>query len=77
VDVISAVGLHAHGKPRNPRHLQHLKVAGALAVSVLAGLSAYTVTYRALVLASQPSGVPTSQSPAPSHVQAPAAHPVP
>jgi len=80
VDVISATGAHAvaHLKTRNPRHLRQLKVAGALAVSLLAGLSAYTVTHRALVLASEPSGVPTSRSPTPPHVQTPPApRPVP
>jgi len=78
VDAISAVGVHAPGQTRSPEHLRQLKVAGAVAVSLLAGLGAYTVTIRALVLVSQPSGVPTSQSPAPDHVQAPtASHRVP
>ena len=74
MDVISAVGVHAPGKTRSPGHLRRLKVAGAVAVSLLAGLGAYTVTHRALVLVSQPSGVPTSQSPAPPHLQAPLRH---
>ena len=77
MDVISAVGVHAHGKTRSPGHLRQLKVVGAVAVSLLAGLSAYTVTYRALVLVSQPSGTPTSQSPAPPHVQTPPPHRIP
>ena len=72
--MISAVGVRAPAKTRSPGHLRRLKVAAAVAVSLLAGLSAYTVTHRALVLVSQPSGVPTSQSPAPPHVQAPAPH---
>ena len=77
VDVISAVGVRVPGKTASPGRLRQLKVAGAVAVSLLAGLGAYTVTDRALVLVSQPSGVPTTQSPAPVHVQAPASHRLP
>ena len=77
MDTISAVGVHAHGETRSPGHWRQLKIVGAVAVSLLAGLGAYTVTYRALVLASQPSGAPTSQSPAPPHVQTPPTHRVP
>ena len=78
MDAISAVGVHAPGQTRSPGHLRQLKVAGAVAVSLLAGLGAYTVTIRALVLVSQPSGAPTSQSPAADHVRAPpASHRVP
>jgi len=77
VDVISAVGVHAPAKTRGPRHLRQLKVAGAVAVSLIAGLGAYALTQRALVLVTQPSVAPTSQRPAPAHLQVPPPHRVP
>jgi len=82
VDLIPAMGERAvhPGKTTNPKHLRHLKVVGALAVSLLVGLGAYTVTYRGLVLLSTPRAAApvTSQSPAPPHAATPAPHlPVP
>jgi hypothetical protein len=77
VDLISAVGELAvdPGKTTTTRHLRHLKVFSAFAVSLMVGLGAYTVTYRALDLLSEPPAAApvTSQSPAPP----PAATPVP
>jgi len=80
VDLIPAMGEHAvhPGTTTNARHLRDLKVFGALAVSLLVGLSAYTMTYRALVLVSEPSAAPpvASQSPAPPHATTPVPHPL-
>jgi hypothetical protein len=69
VDLISAMGELAvdPGKTTTTSHLRHLKVFGAFAVSLLVGLGAYTGTYRALDLLSEPPAAApiTSQSPAP------------
>jgi hypothetical protein len=76
--LISTVGEHAVDprKPASSRYLRYVELAGALAVSLIVGLGAYTATYRALVLVSQPpAAVPvTSQSPAPPHVPTPVPH---
>ncbi len=71
------MGVPAPAKTSSPAHLRRLKVAGAVAVSLLAGLGAYTLTQRALVLVTQPSVAPTSQHPAPAHLQVPPPHRVP
>ena len=71
------MGGHAPVKTRSPGHLRRLKIAGAVAFSLLAGLGAYTVTQRALVLMSQPSVAPTSQHQAPAHLQVPPPHRLP
>ena len=82
MDLISAGGELAvdPGKTTTTRHLRHLKVFGAFAVSLLVGLGAYTVTYRALDLLSEPPAAApvTSQSPAPPPAPTPVPHlPVP
>jgi hypothetical protein len=82
VDLTSAVGELAvdPGKTTTTRQLRHLKVFSAFAVSLLVGLGAYTVTYRALdLLFEPPAAAPvTSPSPAPPPAPTPVAHlPVP
>ncbi len=61
------------GRTTTTRHLRHLKVIGAFAVSFLVGMGAYTVTYRALDLLSEPPAAApvVSHSPAPPPVPAP------
>jgi len=60
--------------------MRRTKLLAAFAFSLLAGLGAYTMTYRALVLISQPvaavSVLPiTAGSPGPSQAQTPPAPP--
>jgi hypothetical protein len=80
VDPISAVGELPvdPGKATRPRYLRHVKVLGAFAFSLLVGVGAYTSTYRALVLVSEPPAAApvTPQSPTPPHAPTPVAHPL-
>ena len=79
VDLISAMGKLPvdPGKTTRRRYLKHVKVLGAFAFSLLVGLGAYTSTYRALVLVSEPPAAApvTSQSPTPPHAPTPVPHP--
>ena len=65
------------GLRRESLRLRQAKVVAAAAFSVLAGVGAYTVTYRTLVLVSQPSAAapvaPQSPRPGPLHTTTPPA----
>jgi len=76
VDVLDATPQ----KSLTPTHLRWAKLIGAYAVSLLAGVGSYTVTYRALVLVTESAAAApvTSQSPGSTHAQtSPAPEPIP